>query len=294
MLALALSILSNAAIYLLFKWFENNNTQIFHAIVVNYWVAFFIGIGMVPDLSIAWSGASLLPDWTVAALLLGVIFIYIFHLAARTALKSGVTVTTVASKMSLALAVLLFVITDPNERISFIEGAAIVLALCGVVFTSSRGEKLNLSKSTLMGPIIILLGGTIIDFSIAHYATHPANENEMALYSCLSFGVAGLIGLFLIFYRVMFLKIVPTRKDMTSGVILGVVNYGSIYFLVRAYNSGMMDKSSMLPLNNLGVVMVSTLGAVGFFKERLSRPNIAGIVVSIIALVLLTWDHLMG
>lgn len=293
MLALGLSILSNAGIYVLFKWFERSNTHIFHAIVINYWVAFFIGIGMVPDVSVAFNGASNLPDWFIAALLLGVIFIYIFNLAARTALTSGVTVTTVASKMSLALAVVLFVLTDPREHVSGVEGIAIVLALGGVVFTSSKGDKISLTWSTLKGPLLILLGGTVIDFSIAHFATHPSNESEMALYSCLSFGVAGAIGSIIILYQWMSLKIFPARKDIFSGLVLGIVNYGSIYFLVKAYNSGLLEKSSMLPLNNLGVVVVSALGAVLLFKERLSRPNIIGLFVSVIALVLLMWESIL-
>ena len=292
MWALGMSVLTNAGIYLLFKWFEKNNVQIFHAIVINYLVAFTIGIALVPDISLAIKGASEFPDWNNAALLLGILFIYIFNLAAKTAQKSGVTVTTVASKMSLALAVILFVITDPKENITWIEGIAIVLALCGVVFTSSKGEKLSLSVSALAGPIIILLGGTVIDFCIAHFATHPVNSSEMALYSCLSFGVAGLIGTAIIGYRIRFLSILPSRKDVFSGVALGIVNYGSIYFLVIAYNSGIMEKSTLLPLNNLGVVVVSTLGAVVLFKERLSKPNVIGLALSALALILLVSEHI--
>jgi drug/metabolite transporter (DMT)-like permease len=259
--------------------------------VVNYLVAFAIGIAMVPDLEMAIQGASCFPDWAVAALLLGVLFIYIFNMAARTALKSGVTVTTVASKMSLALAVLLFVCTDPSEHITALEGIAIVLALAGVIFTSSKGEKWALNVSNLGGPFIILLGGTVIDFSIAHFATQPENESEMAIYSCLSFGVAGLIGSVIILYRSLFLKIIPSFRDLFSGIMLGIVNYGSIYFLVIAYNSEVMEKSTLLPLNNLGVVVVSALGAVMIFKERLSRPNWAGLLLSLLALILLTWEQ---
>jgi drug/metabolite transporter (DMT)-like permease len=73
--------------------------------------------------------------------------------------------------------------------------------------------------------------------------------------------------------------------------MLGIVNYGSIYFLVIAYNSEVMEKSTLLPLNNLGVVVVSALGAVMIFKERLSRPNWAGLLLSLLALILLTWEQ---
>ncbi|MFM7106061.1 MAG: EamA/RhaT family transporter, partial [Flavobacteriales bacterium] len=82
-----------------------------------------------------------------------------------------------------------------------------------------------------------------------------------------------------------------STKDLFSGIMLGVVNYGSIYFLVIAYNSGVMEKSTLLPLNNLGVVIVSALGAVIIFTEKLSRPNWMGLALSLLALALLMWEH---
>jgi uncharacterized membrane protein len=66
-----------------------------------------------------------------------------------------------------------------------------------------------------------------------------------------------------------------------------VVNYGSIFFLVRTIDSGWMLKTSIICLNNLGVVMLSTIIAVVFFKERLSKVNVLGLAMSVIALLLL-------
>jgi len=70
-------------------------------------------------------------------------------------------------------------------------------------------------------------------------------------------------------------------------LVLGVINYGSIIFLVLAYDSGMMQKSALLPVNNLGVVLVSALVAVLLFKERLTRFNWLGVALSVVALALL-------
>jgi drug/metabolite transporter (DMT)-like permease len=49
----------------------------------------------------------------------------------------------------------------------------------------------------------------------------------------------------------------------------------------------MMQKSSMLPINNLGVVLVSALAAVVVFKEKLTRYNWIGLALSLVALALL-------
>jgi multidrug transporter EmrE-like cation transporter len=48
-----------------------------------------------------------------------------------------------------------------------------------------------------------------------------------------------------------------------------------------------MLKTSIICLNNLGVVMLSTIIAVVFFKERLSKVNVLGLAMSVIALLLL-------
>jgi uncharacterized membrane protein len=77
------------------------------------------------------------------------------------------------------------------------------------------------------------------------------------------------------------------KKEWQYGALLGVVNYGSIFFLVKTIDSGWMLKTSIICLNNLGVVMLSTMIAVLFFKERLSKINWAGLALSVMALLLL-------
>jgi uncharacterized membrane protein len=76
-------------------------------------------------------------------------------------------------------------------------------------------------------------------------------------------------------------------KDIGAGVLLGVINYGSIFFLVQSYNTKILQKSSLLPINNLGVVILGAVAAIMIFKETLSRNNWIGIGLSIVALVLL-------
>jgi len=50
-----------------------------------------------------------------------------------------------------------------------------------------------------------------------------------------------------------------------------------------------MDSSVFFPLNNIGIVVLSTTLSVLIFKERLSKMNIAGILLSVLALVVLMW-----
>ena len=287
MIYLLLSILTNAAIYLVFKGFDRMRVQTLPAIVVNYFVAFTIGLIVVPDLNGALAAAAPMPLWTIGGITLGIVFISVFYLTGSAARTLGVSVATIASKMSLALAVLLFVWIDPAEHLHASKVIAILLAMAGVYFASLKadGGKLNIRSFGM--PILILLGSTAVDFGIAYFSSFPTNDNELKLYSCLSFGMAGVCGAVIIAYQLASRKITLTSRDLLGGIILGTVNYGSILFLVLAYDSGIMQKSVLLPVNNLGVVLLSALAAVVLFREKLTRNNWLGVALSIAALALL-------
>jgi drug/metabolite transporter (DMT)-like permease len=287
MFYLIMSILTNAAIFFLFKLFDRFKVQTLPAIVVNYFMACTVGVLFVPDMRHALEGASQWPLWTVGGLSLGVLFILVFYLTGTTARIIGVSVTTIASKMSLALAVLLFVWVDPNEHLSITKVAAILVAMAGVYFSSLKDDGRKLSIRSFLLPALILLGSTGVDFGIAYFSSFPANDDELKLYSCLSFGMAGLCGAVFMGIQLYTGRMTLTLRDVLGGLVLGAINYGSIIFLVLAYDSGMMQKSAMLPINNLGVVLVSALAAVVVFKEKLTRYNWLGVALSLVALALL-------
>jgi drug/metabolite transporter (DMT)-like permease len=287
MFYLLMSILTNAAIFFLFKLFDRYNVQTLPAIVVNYFMAFTIGLLVVPDLNAAVQSASQFPIWAVGGLSLGVLFILVFYLTGTTARIIGVSVTTIASKMSLALAVLLFVWIDPNEQLSLTKILAILVAMAGVYFSSLKDDGRKLHIRSFLLPALILLGSTGVDFGIAYFSSFPANDDELKLYSCLSFGMAGLCGSVYMAIQLYTGRMTLTKRDVIGGLVLGAINYGSIIFLVLAYDFGIMQKSAMLPINNLGVVLVSALAAVLVFKEKLTRFNWIGVALSVVALGLL-------
>ncbi|MFN5295668.1 MAG: hypothetical protein ACK5BL_09070 [Flavobacteriales bacterium] len=287
MFYLLMSILTNAAIFFLFKLFDRYNVQTLPAIVVNYFMAFTIGLLVVPDLNGALQSASQFPIWAVGGLSLGVLFILVFYLTGTTARIIGVSVTTIASKMSLALAVLLFVWVDPNEQLSLTKILAILVAMAGVYFSSLKDDGRKLHIRSFLLPALILLGSTGVDFGSAYFSSCPANDDELKLYSCLSFGMAGLCGSVYMAIQLYTGRMTLTKRDVVGGLVLGAINYGSIIFLVLAYDSGIMQKSAMLPINNLGVVLVSALAAVLVFKEKLTRFNWIGVALSVVALALL-------
>ncbi|MFN0031832.1 MAG: EamA family transporter [Flavobacteriales bacterium] len=289
MIYLFFSVLTNAAIYLLFKVFERKGVNTFPALVVNYITAFAFGVLMVSDLSAAVSSAIQLPVWSVGGLSLGLIFLSTFYLMAITAQRVGVSVATIASKMSLALAAVIFVLVVPDEKFSMLKAVALIAALAGVVFASLQSDGQKFQTRYLVWPLLILLGSTAVDFGIAYLSSFTMHEYERELFPCLAFGVAALSGICLVAYQVLRRTLHLSMKDVLGGLVLGLVNYGSVYFLVMAYEQGLFSRSITLCINNLAVVLIAALGALLLFREKPNKANLIGIALSIFAIVLLAF-----
>jgi drug/metabolite transporter (DMT)-like permease len=285
MIYLIFSVITNAAIYWLFKYFEQIEAKIFETIVFNYIVAFTCGIFFVPNLNDAFQSALQFPVWSVAGLIMGSLFISVFYFMAITAKKSGIAMATLSSKMSLVLAVIVLAFLGKGE-ITLLKALALLIAMFGL-YLFSVDRKSKLSKDMLLYPVVLMLGSTSIDFSIAYFQGFTTNQNELSLFTCMPFMGAGIIGISILIYKLVFRKEKFPLKELGTGTLLGLVNYGSIFFLVELYHIGWMPESTILPINNLLVLVIGSIGAVFIFKEKLNRRKIQGLVICVLALILL-------
>ena len=216
---------------------------------------------------------------------MGSLFISVFYFMAITAKKSGIAMATLSSKMSLVLAVIALAFFGKGE-ITILKAIALLIAMFGLyLFSVDRKSKFN--KDMLMYPIILLLGSTSVDFSIAYFQGFTKNQNELSLFTCMPFMGAGIIGISILIYKLVFRKEKFPLKELGTGVLLGLVNYGSIFFTIEFYHSGWMPESTGLAINNLLVLVVGSIGAVFIFKEKLNRRKIQGLIICLLALILL-------
>lgn len=75
-----------------------------------------------------------------------------------------------------------------------------------------------------------------------------------------------------------------------SGVILGIPNYFSIYFLLLAIKSFSLKSAFVFGINNIGIVLLSTLLSVIIFQEKLSSINKFGVLVSVLSIILIAYS----
>ena len=284
MIYLLLSILSSSFIFVLFKLFKKFDLNTFQAIVFNYFIActvgFFVFIKETDITQIP------LKPWFSGTLILGVLFILVFYLAAITTQRSGLSVVSVATKMSVAIPVL-FGILYFKESSGIIKIIGIVLALAAVYLTSLKSRKgIAIKKENLIFPILVFLGSGIIDTSLKFLESSYVNKTDVALFSTTIFFAAGTIGTGVLVVQGFMGTLRITGKNILGGIALGVPNFFSIYFLVMALRSEGFESSSIFTINNVAIVLVSTLLGIALFRERLIPKNWVGIALAIISILL--------
>lgn len=285
MLELFYSILSSSLLFVLFKLFELKNINTFQAIVVNYFTAAIIGLSF-SDVEFTYSN-TIGSGWFFGACFLGVLFISIFNLMAKTAQVNGLSVASVASKMSVIIPVI-FGFYIYKESAGILKIIAIIMALIAVYLASIKTDKKSQLKKHLKYPILLFFGSGIIDTSIKFIETTYVPENGIPIFSATIFLIAGSIGVIL---SILFKKTFKINKDLRTllgGVILGIINYSSIYFLLKALNNKNLESSAIFTINNVAIVMITSLIGLVIFKELLSKKNWLGITIAIISIILIS------
>jgi drug/metabolite transporter (DMT)-like permease len=289
MIYLILSILCSAAIFIIFKSFEKFKVNTFTAIVVNYFIAGITGFATLGE-SPSFEKVTTAP-WLVNSLILGVVFILLFNIMAVTAQKLGASVASIANKMALIIPVV-FAVFYYNDAVNSAKIVGVLLALVGV-YLSTHKEKVNgkkFDKRLLAIPLVLFLGSGFIDTFLKYNQEVYLNASmfDAKLFPAMTFLTAfiiGIVGMALDKSKRDF-----SRNTLIGGVILGVINYGSIFFLIQIFNQTDLESSVVFPINNMGVVLTTAVASLILFKEQFSFKNKLGILVSIAALLLIIFS----
>jgi len=283
---LLLSILASTIIFIIFKLFEKFQINIFQAIVVNYCIAFTTGI-------LSYNGTitiSQLPnlDWFYNTLILGALFIIVFNLMGVTTQKNGLSVVSVATKMSVVVPVL-FGLLYYNESLGTVKLIGIAIALIAVYLTSNKSKQgISVNRKSIVLPILVFIGSGIIDTSIKFLEDTYVANNDVPLFSAIIFLAAAIIGFIFIIIQIIRGSFNFEFKNIIAGICLGVPNYFSIYFLVKTLRSDILESSGIFAINNISIVALSTFAGIFIFKEKLIRKNWIGIALAILSIILIS------
>lgn len=278
------SILSSTLILVTFRYFERFKINSFNAIVMNYFTASVLGFLLANNEgNFQNSGVN---DWFVMAVIIGIMFALMFNVVAATTQKAGITIASIAAKMSVVIP-MVFSILYYQEPVTFLKISGIVLAPIALTLTLVKNDLNPAIKKYLWLPVIMFLGVGITDAVIKYTQQDILKGGNIFLFSAY---------LFIISFTVSFLTKITikskyrketTGKDIIGGVLLGIFNFGSLFFFIQALRYSGLDSSLVFAINSIGIVLISVLAGILLFKEKLTTLNWSGIILAIIILYIL-------
>ena len=286
MIYLFLSILLSTFLGVIFVYFNKYKIDIFQAIVFNYWICVITGSLVLGNFPI--HANSIQTDWFKMSIIMGVLFISVFNLIGISSVLVGATITQTANKLSLTIPVVVSYFLY-HEKISLLKMIGILLALIAVILTMSKkstGEKKKIPLWEFSLPIVLFVSSGVVD-SITKYVQNKylISEAISKSYIIAGFMVAAIIGSVIL----LFLYITGRKKfefkNVLAGIVLGVPNYFSIYYLIKALQNKSMNSSATIPINNIGVLFLVSIFGIFIFKEKLTRLNYIGLGLTLLAIL---------
>lgn len=284
MIYLVLAIVFSAGVFVTMRFFKRFGLDNHQALMWNYVFATVTGFLMcgrvdtVPELvGEAWFGLSLLT---------GFWFIFTYLLMAASTQLSGVTVTSLSSKLSVVLptmaGVLLF-----QETLGWQVAIGIILALVALVLVVGGGNQSvdNNKRTRWLLPILIFFGTGTGDI-LMKLNEQRNHADDMSFMIAFIYLISMLFGIILVSCELIRGKTKWQNKSIIGGVALGVINFFSTYCIFHAMRC--FDNVILFPIYNIGVVSLTALIGWLVFKERLTWKNYLGLAIALIAVILIS------
>ncbi len=283
MIYLLISICISSFLFVIFKLFDVLKINTLQAIVVNYLVAFSVGLlsaeRIIPPSEI------IEKEWFIGAFLLGLLFIFVFNVMALTSQINGLSVASVSSKMSVVIPIV-FGFVVYNESAGILKIIGILMALVAVYLTSIKNSKDSFDKKHLIYPLLVFFGSGCIDTSLKYVETTYVGDEGVPIFSATIFAFAFVFGISFLVLQKLKGKFTFQWKNILGGIMLGIPNYYSIVYLLKALKTDGLESSTLFTLNNVGIVILSTFFGLLLFKEKLFFKNWIGIALALISIAL--------
>lgn len=278
-----LCIICSGALVLFFKYFEIKGINNFQAIVVNYIVAAIIGLVFATINTPA--GSVISTNWLWPAIITGAAFFIIFNAVAISVPLVGVSAISVAQKMSFIIPTL-FSVFIWNENISLLGKIGIFIAIAAILLVTAKSKSdTKTSYLTWFLPLLVFVGSGLVDTLVKHTQKTHITPLNTHYYIATIYAMAALAGIIVWMY-LMIRGHKVDKKAITAGVLLGMVNYASMFSFVKALSIQSMSTATIFTINNMGIILFNTIVAIIFFKEKLSTMQYLGIVLALAAIAL--------
>ena len=291
---LLLSIFFSTSLVVILRLFSIWKIKTEHGILFNYLVCCITGFIVMPDKTMfnhigIWNG------WWVC-LLLGGGFILTFLLIGKSTNLLGVATTGIAFKLSFVIPTIVAILFY-GDKFSITKMIGIAMAVFAVFLIADSKENNVITEVTekiseptdfihrkaWIMPFLIFIGSGITDSIFNFIQRNYTPTGYEHLVTTLVFLGAFLMGLLLFgFNRELY-----QWKNVLGGILLGVPNYASLYFLLLALKKSTLPPSELFPINNLGIVGFTAICGLILFKEKFSLRKSIGFALALGSIIII-------
>lgn len=279
---IVLCTISSILIAHFFKVTEQQKLSTLRVITVNYLIAF-------PAAFILYEGHERMHIFSadliypvLLAMLVGIVFIYNFFVYSKSVDQNGVGISIAAMRISLIVPVLLSTFWY-LELLSWGQWVGLILVFI-VLYLLLPNKKSLLDEPTNSGwmlPVLFILTG-IGDASLKIYEREFSVLLSKGEFMGVVFLTAFLVGITTVAFK---REWGFTKREFLIGACIGVPNLLAATFLIGALER--MNGAVVFSAVNVLTVLGGTLVGVMFWKDRFTRLQWSGILLTIISILLL-------
>lgn len=285
MLFLIFAVLCGASLSFCFKIFKKMGIDSLQCIFFNYLTAIAVSIflnGADPASIAKTVHIANEENWLLLAIIEGFFFMGGFLVMAASTHRAGVAITNVSARASMVIPVVASYLIYKEAAPSWFALVLMLVAMVMIFGQAGSGGKLSWRDWIL--PVGVMLEYGICDFLLKVLRAGASAEGQGGIMlfifttAAISCGVCYLI-------RGNFRDHGFSWKSVPGGILLGLLNSGCTALMLKAL--GQMDAVLFYPLYNAGVVFLSLVAGIIFFKEKLRGIQIGGILLATLSIVLM-------
>jgi len=194
--------------------------------------------------------------------------------------RAGIVLPSVFSRMGALLVPMGFSILMFGEKPGVMQIVGSILSVVGILMMTLQkgGEKSNRAPALLLMAVLFMEGLSCSMMKVYQETGNTMLSDQFLLYT---FASACLLCVIVLILR----KERPGLKELIFGILIGFPNYACTRFMLRALEQ--MPAIIVYPCRSVGAIALITLAGVFVFKEKLTRRQMAAMLVIVAAVALL-------
>lgn len=292
MLNTILAILFAGVLGLVFKLWSSWNIRVLPAILHNYLACIAIAWGMEGQLP--WDADTLGSSWFPWSIALSLCFVLGFYLFGMAVWHWGMGTMSAVQKMSMVLSTLV-IVWSLDQRPAPGQWAGIALGIGAIALIMPFNRNTQGKTAPKSSQAWLIAGGSyllaaLIEIGLVFIERGQAESSGDPRIIATIFGGAFLWGSLVLMTNATQKRSFFTLRHMGAGWLLGIPNFFSIYYLMKAIGTS-PNPGLVLPVINTGTILAAVLLGRVLFREPFTGKTGIGIVLAMAALVLLSYPN---